>query len=385
MIWDVEVSKRRRTCMLMVTHACNLNCSYCYESHKQNAYMNLDLAKDIISREAQFVYESDDFDEISIDFMGGEPFMNFALIKEIVEWLEQGAINVPWVCFATTNATLLTDEIKNWLREHKNSLVLSASYDGSSEMQSTNRGTEGHNIDLEFFHELWPFQPLHMTISKETLPALAEGVLDIQEKGYEVESALAEGVNWTIEDALMYREQLCILKDAYLKNTDLVPIRPLKRFIDIFDLPAEETVQGKWCGTGKEMITYDIDGQKYGCHMFTPLVLGKDKALLADAVEWDSLESTADNYCKSCVLRSFCPTCAGFNYKYRGNIAVRDKRWCPMVLAEALTACEFQIERIALMDKLDPQDATYGNAALRAYKVLQYFDIEKSRSPYIIK
>lgn len=383
MDWGYEGSTRRRTCMLMVTHACNLNCSYCYEAYKKNAYMSLDLAKEIILREAQFVKDSDQFDEIQIDFMGGEPFMNFPLIKEIVEWLESGVIDVPWICFATTNGTLLTDEIKAWLSEHKQAINLGASYDGTNQMQSTNRGTDKHNIDLAFFHELWPHQALHMTISKETLPTLAEGVLDMQSKGYTVDAALANGIDWTIDDALMYREQLCILKDAYLKNTALTPLNRLSRFVNVFDLPAEEKVQEKWCGTGKYMATYDIDGQKYGCHLFTPLVCG-DKALLSDAVEWDSPESNADDYCRSCVLRNFCPTCPGFNYKYRGNIAVRDKRWCPVFLAEALTACEFQVERIAAIDKLDEKDAQHGQAALQAYEVLRHLDITKSQSPYTI-
>lgn len=383
MDWGYEGSTRRRTCMLMVTHACNLNCSYCYEAYKKNAYMSLDLAKEIILREAQFVKDSDQFDELEIDFMGGEPFMNFPLIKGVVEWLETGVIDVPWICFATTNGTLLTDEIKAWLREHKDAITLGASYDGNSQMQSTNRGTDKHNIDLAFFRELWPHQSLHMTISKETLPTLAEGVLDIQEKGYKVEAALAEGIDWTIEDAIMYREQLCILKDTYLNNTALTPFNRLTRFVNVFDSSDTEKIQEKCCGTGKQMVTYDIDGQKYGCHMFTPLVLGKDRALLSDVVEWDSPESTADDYCKSCVLRNFCPTCPGFNYKYRGHIAVRDKRWCPIVLAEALTACEFQIERIAIMDKLDLQDAQHGQVALQAYKALKYLDITESQSPYI--
>lgn len=383
MDWGYEGSTRRRTCMLMVTHACNLNCTYCYETHKRNAYMSTALAKEIILREAQFVKDSDQFDELEIDFMGGEPFMNFPLIKEIVEWLEGGVINVPWFCFATTNGTLLTDEIKDWLREHKKNFVASASYDGNRQMQSTNRGTDKYNLDLAFFSELWSYQPLHMTISKETLPTLAEGVLDIQKRGYKLEAALAEGVDWTINDALMYREQLCILKDAYLKNTAFSPINGLSRYVIIYNLPATEKVQGKWCGTGKYMATYDIDGKKYGCHMFTPLVCG-NKALLADAVEWDAPESTADDYCKSCVLRNFCPTCAGFNYKYRGHLAIRDKRWCPMILAEAMTACEFQVERIANMDKLDLQDAQHGKAALEAYKVLRHLDITKSQSPYAI-
>ena len=383
MDWGFDGSTRIRTCMLMVTHACNLNCTYCYETHKKNAYMDLSLAKEIISREAQLVNESEQFDKIEIDFMGGEPLINFPLIKEIVEWLEKGVIAVPWICFATTNGTLLTDEIKDWLREHKNSIILGASYDGSSQMQSTNRATDKYNVDLAFFHELWPIQPLHMTISKETLSTLAEGVLDMQERGHKVEGGLAEGLNWTIEDAIMYREQLSILKDAYLKNPTLTPFNRLSRYVNVFNMPATEKVQEKWCGTGKYIATYDIDGKKYGCHMFTPLVLGKN-ALLADAVEWDSPESIADDYCKNCVLRGFCSTCPGFNYKYRGHIATRDKRWCPMILAEALTACEFQVERIAIMDKLNEQDAQHGKAALQAYEVLKYLDITKSQSPYII-
>lgn len=384
MDWGFEGSTRRRTCMLMVTHACNLNCTYCYESHKKNAYMSVDLAKEIILKEAKFVKESADFDEMEIDFMGGEPFMNFPLIKEIVEWLETGVIDIPYICFATTNATLLTDEIKNWLRKHKKTINLGASYDGNSEMQSANRGSDKYNIDLDFFNEVWPFQSLHMTISKKTLPNLAEGVLYIQNKGYKVDASLAEGVDWKIEDALKYREQLCILKDAYLKNTVLNPFNRLTGFIDVFDLPATEKVQKKWCGTGKYMATYDIDGKKYGCHMFAPIVLGKDKALLADSVDWEASESVADDYCKNCVLRNFCPTCSGFNYKYRGNIAIRDKCYCPMILAEAITACEFQVELISTMEKLDDKDAQHGKMALQAYEVLKNLDITKSQSPYIV-
>ena len=212
---------------------------------------------------------------------------------------------------------------------------------------------------------------------------LAEGVLDMQARGFKVDAALAQDVDWTIEDAQTYREQLCILKDAYLKNTALTPFNRLTGFVDVYDLPADEKVQVKWCGAGKYMATYDIDGKKYGCHMFTPLVCG-DKALLTDAVEWDAPESTADDYCKTCVLRGFCPTCPGFNYKNRGHLAVRDKRWCPVILAEAITACEFQIELVANMDKLDEKDAQHGQAALQAYKVLRHLDIATSRSPYTV-
>ena len=69
--------------------------------------------------------------------------------------------------------------MKEWLKQHKQYMVLGASYDGTSKMQSKNRGTDRYDIDLDFFHELWPAQTFQMTISKETLPFLADGVLKV--------------------------------------------------------------------------------------------------------------------------------------------------------------------------------------------------------------
>ena len=383
-IWEEEHSGKRRVCMLMITHACNLNCSYCYESHKQNAYMSVELAKYIISKEAKMVAGSDKFDEIQIDFMGGEPLMNFSLIKEIVEWLESGSIDVPWVCFASTNATLIDHKIKKWLKEHRQYMILGVSYDGTSKMQSKNRGTDRYDIDLDFFHALWPEQTFQMTISKETLPFLAEGVLHVQRKGYEINASLAQGVDWTAEDAKLYREQLCILKETYLKDSQLSPLNRLIRYVDVFNLPSTERRQIHGCGSGLNMVTYDVDGKRYGCHMFTPIVLGKEKAIEANDIAWNKPDLMVDSFCESCVLRRFCPTCPGFNYKYRGHFASRDKRWCPLVLAEAMTACEFQIERIAMMDHLSAEDAEHAQTAIKAYNVLKYLDLEKSTSPYTI-
>lgn len=383
-IWDEEHSGRRRVCMLMVTHACNLNCSYCYESYKRNDYMTIELAKEIISKEARFVANSDKFDEIQVDFMGGEPLMNFTLIKEIVEWLEGGGINVPWICFASTNGTLINSEMKEWFKQHKRYMVLGASYDGTGNMQLKNRGTDLYNIDLDFFHELWPEQTLQMTISKETLPYLAEGVLYVQRKGYRLNASLAQGVDWTQNDAKLYREQLCILKEEYLKDTSLLPLNRLTKYVDVFNLDPSERKQIQVCGSGLNMVTYDIDGKRYGCHMFTPIVLGNEKAIGVDDVEWDKPGLMADSYCESCILRRYCPTCPGFNYKYRGNFADRDKRWCPMVLAEAVTACEFQIERIAMIEYLSAEDAEHAQTAITAYKVLNEIDLNKNRAPYII-
>lgn len=380
-IWDIEHSGKRRVCMLMITHRCNLNCSYCYETHKGVKDMDVEFAKQLIRDEAAFVKHSDKFEEIQIDFMGGEPLINFPLIKEIVEWLKTGGIDVPWICFASTNATLITPEIADWLENNKQYIILGASYDGDSAMQSKNRGTDNYNIDLDFFHRLWPDQTIQMTISPDTLQSLAKGVLDVQRKGYRIAASLAQGVEWTEKDALKYREQLIILKEAYLSDTSLKPLNRLVKLLDVHNSSNRIRKQVQLCGSGVNMITYDIDGSRYGCHMFTPIVLGSN-ALGIDGIEWDDPDIMSDDYCNECVLRNFCPTCPGFNYKYRQNLGSRDKRWCQMVLAEALTSCEFQIERLAKLNSLSQDDAEYGLLACKSYEILKDFDLERDRSPF---
>lgn len=345
--------------------------------------MTVEDAKKIIKGEAQFVKESTKFEEIQIDFMGGEPLINFPLIKEIVEWLENGGIDVPWICFASTNGTLIDEEVAEWLKNHHQSLILGASYDGTPQMQSKNRGSDNYAIDLSFFHNLWPEQTFQMTISKETLPHLAEGVLSVQKQGYKIVASLAQGVDWNLEDALEYRKQLTILKDEYLKDFTLKPLNRLVKLLDIHNDDINERKQVQLCGSGLNMVTYDIDFRKYGCHMFTPIVLGSN-AIGVEDIEWDNNELMSDSYCQDCILRNYCPTCPGFNYKYRGDLGNRDKRWCHMVLAEALTSCEFQIERLASMANLSKDDAEYGIIALRAYKILKDLDLMKIQSPFKI-
>jgi sulfatase maturation enzyme AslB (radical SAM superfamily) len=66
-------SRRQRTCTLIVTHRCNLDCVYCYESFKSPKAMPFDLAIGVLKSEFEMLAGSDDFDEIIIEFMGGEP------------------------------------------------------------------------------------------------------------------------------------------------------------------------------------------------------------------------------------------------------------------------------------------------------------------------
>jgi len=378
---DSRGSLVRRTCMLMVTRSCNLNCTYCYEAHKDSKSMSFEMAKSIILKEADFVQSDPRFTEMQIDFMGGEPLMNFDIIQQIVEWLETGPISVPFICFSTTNGTLLNEERKNWFRQHRDVIWLGASYDGNTEMQRKNRGVTANDVDFSFFYEVWPLQGFKLTISKESLPHLAEGILESQQKGYRMAASLAQGIDWNDADTELYIEQLRLLADAYLENPNLVPINLLTRQLSGVTNPSEH--QRRFCGSGVYMITYDVDGRNYGCHMFSPIVLGQENALETSKVEWSCDTIADDSRCKECCLKDYCPTCMGFNYRFRGDLSKRDYRWCKMILAEAIVSCEFQINVLAARrESLTEVEAKHGQCALDAYPLLSTFSVRQSRSPF---
>lgn len=324
------------------------------------------------------------FDTVEIDFMGGEPLLNFELIKRIVEWIEENPPTIPFICFATSNGTLLNDEKKAWMVEHKHTFWLGVSYDGTPLMQKINRGVELNMNALDFMHEIWPMQRVHITISKETLPHFAEGVLSLQRQGFPVEAALAQGIQWTTDDAILYREQLNILKDVYLTDATLPPINILAKQLFAVTPSGQQTHQKKFCGTGTQMITYDVDGLCYACHMFTPLVLGKDRSLVLSALDWSCDSVGEDPYCETCILKNGCPTCMGFNYRYRGDVAKRDQSWCQLVLVEYITACEFQVALLgSKIAMLTAEDAWRGQCAIEAYPFLATCDFLNDTSPFL--
>lgn len=362
----------RRSCTLMVTRSCNLNCRYCFEPYKCNdksKEMGFEMARSLILKEEQIVKDNPEYTELAIDFMGGEPLMNFPLIKRVVEWLERNPLQVPFICIATTNGTLVKRH-ESWLRKHSHILKLGGSYDGTPTMQRINRGTGDRfedNIDL--LHSIYPDLGFHMVISRESLPNLAEGVLSIQRKGYKVKAALAQGVSWNASDVKIFGRELKKLARAYLGvDKSLPPINLLTRMLMNVSKDPSTYRQEKWCGSGTNMITYDYDGKSYGCHMFTPVVLG-ERSIEAANLNYTCRDSVEDDRCKECIVKSVCPTCAGFNFRYRGSLAKRDLSWCDMVKTQMRIACAFQIKKLARSKHMSFYEKQIARSAYKAYPV----------------
>lgn len=67
-------NKDMRFVTFILTQNCNLNCSYCYEHHKTKNVFDVELIKEILSKELSI---NDNYSEICFDFFGGEPFLEF--------------------------------------------------------------------------------------------------------------------------------------------------------------------------------------------------------------------------------------------------------------------------------------------------------------------
>ena len=100
---------------LIITHKCNLQCIYCYETRKTDKAMRIETAKEIL---AEYLNNSKKFSFVNIVLFGGEPFLYFQIVREICEWVWSNEWEVKYIFNFSTNGTLLNNESKEWLKEN---------------------------------------------------------------------------------------------------------------------------------------------------------------------------------------------------------------------------------------------------------------------------
>lgn len=322
------MSKKHVT--LVLTHRCNIACSYCYEHCKDAASMTLELAKRLLSAELN---AENGFDSIEVDLFGGEPFMAFDVMRSIVSFLRNGTFKKDWSLSTITNGTVLTADMKNWLIENRDIIECVLSYDGTPEMQRINRGASTPDlIDLSFFAKTFPGTPLKMTVSKETLPHLAEGTIFLHEGGFLVNNSLANGVDWLEGPSTEeLASQLGELVEYYLSNPDVHVCGMLHfPFEDIYTSSGQGIVR-RPCDARSKTVCYDVDGRAYPCQQFLPMSSGGGCAKEVGRIAFPPETvppGLLDESCRECPLSSVCQSCYGQNWLVRGSIYARDPGMC---------------------------------------------------------
>jgi len=101
-----------------------------------------------------------------------------------VDWFHTKKWYKNHLFFICSNGTILTDEMKTWLEKNKNCVMVGISLDGNKKAHNINRSNSYDQVqkNLPFFLEQWPSQPIKMTINAETLPYVADSIIELEEK-----------------------------------------------------------------------------------------------------------------------------------------------------------------------------------------------------------
>lgn len=355
---------------LTVTETCNLNCVYCYEPFKNARRMSFQTAVDIINRELN---TEEQLDYIEIAFHGGEPLLEFDLIRRICEYVWEHNYNQKYYFFATTNGTLLNHTMKEWFARNASRFYLGLSLDGTEEVHNHNRSNSYDKIDFDFFLHNWPNQHVKMTISDYTIPRLSESIIHVENLGFRILANFAFGIDWTKINLDVLDRELFALVQYYSANPKLEICSLLNQDFQNIGLNFK-----RWCGAGVTMRVYDVTGKLFPCHFFQEFAIGKEKSVLAEKIDFSDDGSFIDEKCKNCLLVPLCPTCYGYNYATTGDISKRDDGMCVLTKHCILAASYLAYQRLQHYSDTDLGiDEEKRRGVLRGvYRVQQYFKNE---------
>jgi len=313
---------------LDVTDGCNLGCVYCFKNLDKPTHMSLDTAKDAI----EWLFRaSGDSPTVSVNFMGGEPILRFAVLKDLVVWGNRRARAVGKSIYwsFTSNLTLWTDEVREWV--DANGIGVLMSIDGHPLIQDAQRPSKDRKPKAEIVAK-WaksllttrPESGARFTISPAYIDLLAEGCIYLwKDIGFKnVILADSDYDNWTDADFETYGQQCDRITEYMLEEFQAGRERTLElykhyllRLIHPRAMQSEIRRQNFPCGAGYNYSMIDQEGTIWPCHRFDGAAedSGTEQAMKLGNIyrgEYnEALSNTFRNFDHSKIHKPECPTC----------------------------------------------------------------------------
>ncbi len=328
---------------LHVAHTCNLNCSYCFASqgkyHGDRALMSFEVGKQALDF---LVAHSGHRRNLEVDFFGGEPLMNWDVVKRLVEYArsieQEKGKNFRFTL--TTNGVLIDDEVIDFCNREMSNVVLSL--DGRKEINDRTRvdyaGNGSYDRIVPKFQKLvkarggknyymrGTFTHANPDFTKDLFHMADD--LGFTELSMEpVVCAPDDPAALTPEDLEIVKEQYEILaKDMLRREKEGKPITFYHYMLDLTGGPCVyKRISG--CGSGTEYMAVTPWGDLYPCHQF----VGEEKFKLGDI--WNGVSNTAAQEefrscnayarpeCADCWAKLYCSGgCAANAYHASGTI-----------------------------------------------------------------
>ncbi len=327
---------------LHIAHDCNLACRYCFaeegEYHGRRALMSVETGKAALDF---LIANSGNRRNLEVDFFGGEPLMNFGVVKELVAYgREQEKLHNKNFRFTlTTNGVLLDDEVMEFANREMANVVLSI--DGRKEvndkMRPFRKGAGSYDLIVPKFQKFAESRGqenyyVRGTYTRYNLD-FSEDVLHLADLGFtqiSVEPVVAKPE----EEYALREEDLPQLFAEYDKlAAELVKREKEGRGINFFhfmiDLEGGPCVAKRLsgCGSGTEYLAVTPWGDLYPCHQF----VGDEAFLMGNVTEGIQAKGLQGEFkrcnvyakekCRECFARFYCSGgCAANSYNFHGSI-----------------------------------------------------------------
>ena len=327
---------------LHVAHTCNLNCSYCFASqgkyHGDRAVMSYEVGKQALD----FLIEnSKGRRNLEVDFFGGEPLMNFDVVKQLVAYARsrEKECGKNFRFTLTTNGILVDDDVIDFANREMSNVVLSL--DGRREVHDRFRvdhaGNGSWDRIVPKFQQLVKARGGKNYYMRGTFthanPDFLEDIRTMLGLGF-TELSMEPVVCAPDDPSALTAEDLPIVLDQYEKLAELMLERhqegkPFTFYHYMIDLKGGPCIYKRvsGCGSGTEYMAVTPWGDLYPCHQF----VGEEKFKLGDV--WHGVTNTAaqDEFaacnvyaheeCRDCWARLYCSGgCAANAYHATGSV-----------------------------------------------------------------
>jgi len=353
---------------LFPTDHCNFRCTYCFTYEYEREFtgrMNWDTAKQSIDF---LLKNSGNNRMVSIHFFGGEPLLEYDLIKRMVKYGDREAKKynkeIRWGM--TSNCSLITRDINSFLRKHKFKIL--ASIDGWRESHNTHRvdkegkGTFDRVIRGIKMLKEWRTPELRWTLTPQTLKYVSSDIRKLVDMGFS--SFALEPVyeiEWTEDDYDEYERMLRDVSDFLLElaaKNKTIHVKPIVDGLLVFQL---NTRMRDRCGLAKGSVGVSPSGEIFRCHRFVGQYAHKigdvwkgidvDKAAVINS-SWDinKVHPVGDEdqeKCKNCRARVICTGgCLAVNYDLYKDIFTVPEVYCKLNEIKVKVATDFYLEMI---------------------------------------
>lgn len=335
-----------------IAHTCNLNCSYCFASqgkyHGDRAIMSFEVGK----RALDFLVEnSGSRKNLEVDFFGGEPLMNFDVVKQMVAYARsiEKEHNKNFRFTLTTNGMLIDDDVIDFANREMSNVVLSL--DGRKEVHDRYRvdytGKGSWETIVPKFQKLVEARGGKNYYMRGTFthanPDFLNDIKQMLDLGF-TELSMEPVVCAPGDPSELTQEDLPIVLEQYEKLAELMRKKdkegkPFTFYHYMIDLTGGPCIYKRisGCGSGTEYMAVTPWGDLYPCHQF----VGEEKFRLGDIWEGVTNKETVEEFascnvyarpeCHDCWAKLYCSGgCAANAYHSTGSIKGVYKYGCEL-------------------------------------------------------